>query len=103
MKTGIELIAEERTRQIETLGWSLERDDEYTGGELRRAGDACAIHGHTKNSPMPKMWPWGADWWKPSDKARNLVKAGALLRAEIDRLERRCAKIAREIDSRITP
>ena len=24
-------------------------------------------------------WPWSADWWKPTDHRRNLVKAGALI------------------------
>lgn len=34
-------------------------------------------------------WPWHSSWWKPSDDPiRNLVKAGALIAAEIDRLQR---------------
>jgi hypothetical protein len=34
-------------------------------------------------------WPWSKKWWKPSsDPIRNLVKAGALIAAEIDRLQR---------------
>lgn len=38
---------------------------------------------------MPDGWPFGQDWWKPSnDPIRNLVKAGALIAAEIDRLHR---------------
>jgi hypothetical protein len=37
-------------------------------------------------------WPWDASWWKPSnDPVRNLVKAGALIAAEIDRLQRAAA------------
>lgn len=28
------------------------------------------------------------DWWKPKDRRRNLVKAGALIVAEIERLDR---------------
>ena len=36
----------------------------------------------------PKNWPWDAGWWKPSDRRRNLVKAGALILAEIERLDR---------------
>jgi hypothetical protein len=32
--------------------------------------------------------PWGESWWKPTpeDRVRELVKAGALIAAEIDRL-----------------
>ena len=34
-------------------------------------------------------WPWRNEDWKPSnDRVVNLVKAGALIAAEIDRLER---------------
>ena len=37
---------------------------------------------------LMKFWPWHRCWWKPSDDPiRNLVKAGALLAAEIDRLQ----------------
>lgn len=33
-------------------------------------------------------WPWDAKWWKPSDDPiKNLVKSGALIAAEIDRLQ----------------
>jgi hypothetical protein len=33
-------------------------------------------------------WPWDMKWWKPSDDPiKNLVKAGALIAAEIDRLQ----------------
>jgi hypothetical protein len=41
---------------------------------------------------VPNDWPkeWNVDWWKPSDDPiRNLVKAGALIAAEIDRLQRK--------------
>jgi len=34
------------------------------------------------------IWPWDFKWWKPTpnDRVRELVKAGALIAAEIDRL-----------------
>ena len=37
MKTGIELIAEERKRQIEEEGWTAEHDDQQTDGEIAEA------------------------------------------------------------------
>ena len=42
-------------------------------------------------APLIEYWPWDMKWWKPSDEdpIRNLVKAGALIAAEIDRLQRR--------------
>ncbi|HEU5085706.1 MAG TPA: hypothetical protein VFU14_20360 [Acidimicrobiales bacterium] len=37
---------------------------------------------------VPSTWPWAPEWWDPSeDPVRNLVKAGALIAAEIDRLQ----------------
>lgn len=41
---------------------------------------------------VPNGWPWPVESWKPSpEPARNLEKAGALIAAEIDRLERLAA------------
>ncbi|KAB2676748.1 hypothetical protein F9K85_09640 [Brucella tritici] len=40
----------------------------------------------------PKNWPWNAEWWKPSDRRRNLVKAAALILAEIERLDREASE-----------
>lgn len=34
------------------------------------------------------LWPWDREWWKPKDRRRNLVRAAALLIAEIERLDR---------------
>ena len=45
--------------------------------------------GVRKTTGILRLWPWSDKWWKPSDDpVRNLVKAGALLAAEIDRLQR---------------
>lgn len=35
-----------------------------------------------------KLWPWDQSWFKPKDRRRDLVRAGALIVAEIDRLDR---------------
>lgn len=42
MKSGIEIIAEERKRQIEVEGWTSENDDLYTEGQLAIAGALIA-------------------------------------------------------------
>ena len=34
------------------------------------------------------LWPWAPECFKPGDHKRNLVKAGALIAAELDRLLR---------------
>jgi hypothetical protein len=42
------------------------------------------------------QWPWDENDWKPADDpVRNLEKAGALIAAEIDRLLRERAVVAR--------
>ena len=81
---GAELIAAERLRHTEVEGWTPEHDDEHTDGELASAAAAYIFpDGHDH------FWPWDESWWKPSDDPiRNLAKAGALIAAEIDRLQR---------------
>jgi hypothetical protein len=83
-------VAAERRRQIEAEDWTPEHDDEHEDGELALAGAAYAVVGYTDAGPSeaPAWWPWDAEWWKPKDKRRNLVKAAALLLAEIERLDR---------------
>jgi hypothetical protein len=94
MKTGIQLIEQERERQISQEGWTPEHDDSHDGAEMVRAA-CCYAHAaalittHEIPPVLPGVWPWAADWWKPSEEPiRNLVKAGALIAAEIDRLQR---------------
>lgn len=100
MKTGIQLIAEERERQISQEGWTAENDDEHDNCEIRVAAfcylDAAIAVGDTPMEEIqkaPPIWPWDKEWWKPThDPVRNLVKAGALIAAEIDRLQRGAVK-----------
>jgi len=98
MKTGIELISAERTRQISQEGWSPEHDDGHKRMEISQAAgaytkaarllvlDESSVNEIVNTRPID--WPWGLQSWKPSqDPIRNLVKAGALIAAEIDRLQ----------------
>lgn len=86
---GAGLILRERYRQIEQEGWTAEHDDGHAN-DLVLAAIAYAYEGVRNGHPMaPAIWPWDEEWWKPStDRVRNLVKAGALIAAEIDRLQR---------------
>jgi len=102
MKTGIELIAAERERQITAEGWSEDHDATHIEGQLAYAAASYALYHGLKTTFPPesfvklrledqatKEWPWDAEWWKPSsDSVQNLVKAGALIAAEIDRISR---------------
>jgi hypothetical protein len=91
---GIELIAAERKRQIEVEGWTSEHDDEHKTGEMARAARCYAqtaylqVCGWAAGGPE-RTWPWNKQSWKPADyPIRNLIKAGALIAAEIDRIQR---------------
>ena len=85
---GPALIAAERKRQVEVEKWDEGHDNEHEEFELTKAAISYACH--VCDTELPHLiWPWHVEWWKPSkDPVRNLVKAGALLAAEIDRLQR---------------
>lgn len=96
--TGTQLIARERRRQKTVEGWTPEHDAQHCRAELarvavcytRQAIDPC-------RAGCPPGWPdeWSLNWWKPSDDPiRNLVKAGALIAAQIDRLQRMAGNAA---------
>lgn len=86
----LDVIAERR-RQIEVKGRTPEHDDGHTGGELAAAA-ACYVMAAYLGSDdgfSPGLWPWADEWRKPSKSPRrDLVKAGALIIAEIERLDR---------------
>lgn len=97
--TAIDDIAAERKRQIETEGWNAKHDDrEHGHGDLAIAA-ACYAAPSAVIMQYPDrvladdarrlVWPWERQWWKPKDERRNLVRAGALIVAEIERLDRR--------------
>ena len=98
MKTGAELITEERLRQIQVEGFTLEHDYHYTDRQLAKAA-ACYIiayfHYQVGKIIFAEFirftWPWDWKWFKPKtphgDPKRDLVRAGALVAAEIDRLQ----------------
>ncbi len=103
---GVELISQERQRQIEIEGHTSKHDDENNcGGSLVLASVSYALDavgtyawdGVNNPSYYKKhagyIWPWDVKWWKPTpnDPIRQLIKAGALIAAEIDRLQRKKA------------
>lgn len=116
--TGIELIAAERVRQVTSEGWTPEHDDEHDDESLALAAICYAApipifqcdkrEGDEGCYVFVDPWPdsWGTEWDKrpfynyngkrreptPNDRIRMLVKAGALIAAEIDRLQRATLK-----------
>lgn len=119
MKTGIELIGEERQRQIEVEGWNNLHDKDHENGELIGAAGCYVSSALNKQGYKTRMqihlpaengflsgntgdrgdrqlrkagwydaWPWDDKWDKRNkhDYQRSLVIAGALIAAELDRL-----------------
>lgn len=89
-------IAAERKRQMWDEGWTTDRDDQHSRGEMALAAMAytqAATQVSTSTAemralPAPRYWPWSTEWWKPKDRRRNLVRAAALIIAEIERIDR---------------
>ncbi|HGN3496820.1 TPA: hypothetical protein ACKSJS_006406 [Pseudomonas aeruginosa] len=79
-------VQAERRRQITAEGWTPEHDDLYCAAELPRAAAAYILNG--ANDEAPAIWPFVTKWWKPRDARSNYVRAGALILAEIERLDR---------------
>ncbi len=99
-KTGAELIADERRRQIDVEGYTAEQDDSTArfqqmnqAARTYLAAAYLAHNGHDPRRAADKVglcWPWNIEFFKPStDPIPNLVKAGALIAAEIDRIQRK--------------
>lgn len=121
MKTGIELIAEERQRQIEVEGWNNVHDSDHDAMQMTGAAACYAANAINKQGKGPLArfqynfppelnflvnngdrgdrkvddggwkdgWPWDVRYDKREkrDAQRSLVIAGALIAAEIDRLQ----------------
>lgn len=87
---ALQLIAAERRRHVDVEGWTPEHDDEHAQGELAAAAACYALStvDTLDESEAKRFWPWEAKWWKLSTKKRVLVKAGALIVAELERLIR---------------
>jgi hypothetical protein len=85
--SGVGLIAAERRRQVEAEGWRTKHDDRHDRDELALAAARYALPARHR---IAVAWPWDASSWRPTpdDRMRELVKAGALIAAEIDRLGR---------------
>ncbi|MCA8214506.1 hypothetical protein LGN20_11395 [Burkholderia cepacia] len=87
-------VLAERRRQVEVEGFTSTHDDiTYNGGELAAAAGSYALHAHDRRIAVtPAWWPWARAWWKPGTPRQMLVKAGALILAAIEQIDRRAAK-----------
>lgn len=93
--TGAERIAAERRRQIEEEGWTAEHDAQHRPGILAGAGSSYAMsaalslmsNGAKRLHEAPPFFKFDHAWWKPRFPLADLIRAGALIAAEIDRLQ----------------
>lgn len=95
----LDVIAE-RQRQQSVEGLTPAHDDKHDNNEMAFAASCYAFHSAAASwdfeddgmpydiHPAPKNWPWDSRWWKPTSPRRDLVKAGALIIAEIERIDR---------------
>lgn len=105
-QAALDVLAE-RQRQMDVEGWTTEHDNTHSRGEMILAATAYATNASVRirmaadgypaeridelseRASVPGVWPWARSEWKPSGSARRiLVKAAALLIAEIERLDR---------------
>lgn len=82
-------VLKERCRQVNGEGYGTERDDQLTDYQLPRAAICYAIGAAGLPSHRATLyWPFAPVDFKPVDRRQSLVKAGALILAEIERLDR---------------
>jgi hypothetical protein len=90
--SGAEMIFAERIRHLKEEGFFPAHDDQWIHGELAKAALCYLVFTITKSAffmnVKHEFWPWAPEWWKPDTNIRNLVKAGSLIAAEIDRIKR---------------
>jgi hypothetical protein len=90
-------VLAERTRQVDTKDWDAVHDDAHPSGEIAAFAALYAMPSAARDWPATDTGygnTFGAalcpvDWFpKFGDRRRELVKAGALILAEIERLDR---------------
>jgi len=98
-------VVEERARQILREGFGPSHDDQHYDFSMAKAASvyaACASVGTSDRAVMDQhglrgtpgklqeLWPisWDISWLKPVSRRRDLIKAAALIIAEIERLDR---------------
>lgn len=101
LDSEFDVLAERRRQIYAEYHWPSD-DDKYLLGQLASAAacyaaNAASLAGNLKKFQFPgENWPWDKRHWKPSTPRHDLVKAGALILAEIDRLDRAALKSSKE-------
>ncbi|SFO05049.1 hypothetical protein SAMN05421741_11834 [Paenimyroides ummariense] len=88
MKSGIELIADERRQQIEVHARTIELDLKYNSEKQLSVAAKRLLEFDPRETGRPLYWD--RDIWNKltgKDYKKRLIIAGALIAAEIDRLQ----------------
>lgn len=88
LSNAVQSVISERQRQQSVEGWTPEHDDQYGEYQLLWASSCYVLNTIQPFNRIPMDWPWAPEWWKPTNPRRDLVKAGALILAEIERIDR---------------
>ena len=104
-KATVDILSE---RQRQAKVYTPEHDDAQVQGQLSRAAAAYAVastsaiyeddkvrptkwdHSYIPN--VDRLWPWNWTYWKPKDRRHDLVRAGALILAELERIDRAASR-----------
>jgi hypothetical protein len=87
-QAALDVLAERRA-QIEREGYDPQGDDCYVDRQLAKAAAAYTMNAlFPASEQVPPSWPWDSAWWKPKGYRRDIVRAAALLVAEIERIDR---------------
>lgn len=89
MSKAIDDVIAERQRQINVEGYDLSHDDGHRRGDLAQAGASYALRASGYLNAAHDYWPWEDSSWKPKDMRSDLVRAAALIIAEIERFDRK--------------
>lgn len=100
-------IEAERIRQIDMERFTVAHDDAHDARELARAAGAYVQHYFERQwlipgavtpeaglrvyrgDSAPDCWPWDEECWKPKNPRRDLIRAIALLVAEVELMDRK--------------
>ncbi|HAY5641162.1 TPA: hypothetical protein J0C76_005232 [Escherichia coli] len=88
LSNAVQSVIAERQRHQSVEGWTPEHDDQYSKSQLLWASSCYVLNAIHPFNRIPFGWPWTPEWWKPTNPRRDLVKAGALILAEIERIDR---------------
>lgn len=95
-------VLAERQRQINVEGYTPKQDDRNRPGDLASAA-ACYVlnaatwlrHPNASRADYVGLspinwtnWPWDEEGWKPKNERIDLIRAAALILAELERMDR---------------